>query len=414
MDKVQAEAILELTEAYDYGALRRAWRKLCADYHPDKCVATGMDRTTADEVLKDINEAFYVLKPLVETGETVEPGSRFSRGGQYARGVDDSAFDAMRARLYDSLVLELLAAKTAADYADLANRFSLLGDYRDARTIMQTCALRAVALRQEEDAQTEAENRERAERWRKQEYAAAVQGMASANSAWGYDEYVELAKRFSALGNYKDARTRAEALRGIAAELRRAQGRKIGAEEERKQRASKRAQYEDLARRLPFARTVQDYVQLAEGFDRLCGFMDSDGKAKGCWKRATGLLGFDPRVYGRAVREYSEARTPYDVGKLAEQFESMGFYKDAPDYARKCSERLSRMMETALNRSGLDRVEMVYLEAIKAYVNAETAGECSQSMRVFQSLGDYSAAKSWARLAEKRASRLRGGSRMCY
>ena len=73
MDKVQAEAILELTEAYDYGALRRAWRKLCADYHPDKCVATGMDRSVADEVLKDINEAFGLLKPLVENGENVVP-----------------------------------------------------------------------------------------------------------------------------------------------------------------------------------------------------------------------------------------------------------------------------------------------------------------------------------------------------
>jgi len=73
MDRVTAETILELNAPYDYAALRSAWRRLCAQYHPDRVAATGMDANVANDVLKDINIAFDTLKPLVADGGTVTP-----------------------------------------------------------------------------------------------------------------------------------------------------------------------------------------------------------------------------------------------------------------------------------------------------------------------------------------------------
>lgn len=135
MDKVQAETILELKAAYDYAALRSAWKRLCAEYHPDKCEATGMDRAAANEVLKDINEAFNVLKPLVEDGSIVDPGNE-----AFSEAESQSA-------LYEAAVVDFYRAVTAEDYDLLAERFRALGDYFDSASRAKMCSGLASHLR---------------------------------------------------------------------------------------------------------------------------------------------------------------------------------------------------------------------------------------------------------------------------
>ena len=219
MDKVQAEAILELNEPYDYAALRSAWRKLCADYHPDKCVATGMDRSVADGVLKDVNEAFEFLKPLVKTGATVAPGedrggSSYGNPNQYAY---DPSYESAKARAYDAVMLEILTARTADDYDSLVMKLDILGDYRDARKLMQRCLLRAISLRDEERLAEELareilekehrneEKRRKAEERRRSEtdkqYEMAVDSFDKARTA---EDYRRLEPVFKSFGNYRD------------------------------------------------------------------------------------------------------------------------------------------------------------------------------------------------------------------
>ena len=202
MDKAQAEAILELTEAYDYGALRRAWRKLCADYHPDKCVATGMDRAAADEVLKDINEAFATLKPLVEPGGIVQPEGR---GSKNPSDSSSQVHTGSVEQQYALAVMRALTARTASDFDVAAVGFSGLGSYRDSETLMKACLQCGASLRKKRTIRKANAEVSHIVREVEEKYRAAIKAMEKLDSKKGYQAYLDVADQFAELGSYKGA-----------------------------------------------------------------------------------------------------------------------------------------------------------------------------------------------------------------
>lgn len=167
MEKATAEAILELEEAYDYATLRSAWRRLCAEYHPDRTAATGMDDKTANEVLRDINEAFNTLKPLVEGGGWVDPCE--TEEGRCDDGLSEEERDRLD-YLYDEAMERLTYAISSSDFEKAGLKFQTLGDYRDAPRCANKCFELAIKAREEEEEEarkTSAQSQQAQEKKRK-------------------------------------------------------------------------------------------------------------------------------------------------------------------------------------------------------------------------------------------------------
>ena len=145
MDKFTAEKVLELTKPYDYPTLRRRWRELCSEYHPDKAASTNMDAAIGDEVLKDINEAFATLKPYVENGRIVTPNPHessipFSGAKKPSHETEQSNQADPRESAYLAASLGLMAARTLSDFEVAAELFKSLGAYKDAPLLYEICA----------------------------------------------------------------------------------------------------------------------------------------------------------------------------------------------------------------------------------------------------------------------------------
>ena len=229
MDKRRAEAILGLREPYDYSTLRETWRRLCSDFHPDKSQLTGMNQSYSDEALKDINEAYNYLKPLVESGETITPGE-YTRGSNRRTGYDAPSENDWKAHEYSTIMLEMFSAKTSSDYESLVTKLGIIGDYYDAPALMQECFLRAMALKKEEEAEKFAKDvileeltraqkkrdQERQEQAMEEEYTSARNVMWNATSV---KEYRDAEEHFIRLGDYLDSRQKAEYCRNSAKKL---------------------------------------------------------------------------------------------------------------------------------------------------------------------------------------------------
>ena len=145
MDKAKAEAILELTDPYDYAKLRASWRRLCSDYHPDKCASTGMNQDSANDVLKDINEAFSFLKPFVDNGSTVTPSAAAADHNEWANEADS---ELTPEEIYAAALVSMLSASSVKELEVVASVFLSLGDFEDAISMAQLCLERAAELRQ--------------------------------------------------------------------------------------------------------------------------------------------------------------------------------------------------------------------------------------------------------------------------
>ena len=103
--------------------------------HPDKCAATGMDSDAASDVLKDINEAFNCLKPLVENGEKIHPTK--------SKVPEQPCVEAT----YSSAVEEMESASTAEEFDALKDLFQSFAGYRDSASRAHQCAYKARVMR---------------------------------------------------------------------------------------------------------------------------------------------------------------------------------------------------------------------------------------------------------------------------
>lgn len=208
MNKGVAESILGLDAPYDYSGLREAWRRLCADYHPDLSRKTGMDERMADEALRDINEAFEFLKAIAEARGVVVPESAGgSSRGQYAAGPHAGDW---REAAYDGAVARLVDASSSDDYKAIAEAFHSLGDYRNSLRMAYECLSKANDL--ESTARKEAGRMTREEA-----YELAVRDMAKAESS---EDYEALAAIFQAFGDYEHAESNMQTCLRQAAQCR--------------------------------------------------------------------------------------------------------------------------------------------------------------------------------------------------
>ena len=115
-----------------------------------------MSQVAANDALKDINEAFNYLRPLVVAEEKITPSNyrsatseaeKSESSDEYAYGYTE---EELREYAYRYAISDMNEAETAEDYEIAAATFEYCGDYRDAKHYKAKCLREAREIRREE------------------------------------------------------------------------------------------------------------------------------------------------------------------------------------------------------------------------------------------------------------------------
>ena len=143
MNKTQAEQILEIDPPYTYAELRKAWRQRCLEYHPDRCATTGMSPETANEVLREINEAFEFLKEAFK-----------DESGQEDNG-DSGAANIAAIYMAGKMMME--KASSPQEWLAAESIFHSISGFMDSDAMAEMCAFAAeVSARAQVEGKNEA------------------------------------------------------------------------------------------------------------------------------------------------------------------------------------------------------------------------------------------------------------------
>ncbi len=149
MDKQRAEQILEIEPPYTYAELRSAWKERCQEYHPDRSAATGMDTEAANDVLRDINEAFQYLSKMMNS----ETSSSASESG------------GTTAATYAVAVQMMENAATSQEWATAEAVLRSIAGFQDAEALADMCAFSAQVAAKAEARRDATDSPQRTENW---------------------------------------------------------------------------------------------------------------------------------------------------------------------------------------------------------------------------------------------------------
>lgn len=147
-----------------------------------------------------------------------------------------------------------------------------------------------------------------------------------AQEAASREAYETAALMFSLLGDYKDSAELSEKYRKLDLEVR----------------------YYEIVSRHDLAEKKEDFLAVAESYERMGDYSDCAERAEACRIKADS---FDKQdVYDDAMFfMYSKKKS--DVSKAKRLFVSIGDYKDAPQKAQECEDRIVNLLDKAENNT---------------------------------------------------------------
>ena len=230
-----------------------------SDAYLEKMMATRKFHST-DELIKSpqpfYDDSFFQKALRFADNETK------ARLEGYVQARLDAIKQAEMEQRYAAAVRALNSATKSSSFQFAAGLFDTLGDYNDSKALAEEARIKQAAKEREEEEARDAARKAELER----RYETALSILNSATTSYDFQRAAEL---FDDLGDYNDAKTRAEEARAKQAEAQ---------EAERKAELERR--YETALNVLNGAASSYDFKRAAGLFDDLGDYNDAKARAE--------------------------------------------------------------------------------------------------------------------------------------
>lgn len=98
-------------------------------------------------------------------------------------------------------------------------------------------------------------------------------------------------------------------------------------------------------------------------------------------------------LFNELIERFKIAESVFELEDLKTEFEELGDFRDAKNFAKECDEKISLINEEKLN--------IDYQMYVRSVNKAKTAEECDRYKAFFDSLGDYKSARYYSNLCTK-------------